>query len=148
MSDSNVCDPSAMLTDLAELVGCESFTADLAAVARSADVVAALGTRLLGESPERIVVDGVTHLRWVFGTPRVLVLGHHDTVWPIGSLLSHPWSVVDGIARGPGVFDMKAGLVQLFHALGSLGSRAGVCVLVTGDEEVGSPSSRVLIEDS
>ncbi|MYV99644.1 M20/M25/M40 family metallo-hydrolase, partial [Streptomyces sp. SID3343] len=137
-----------MLTDLAELVGCESFTADLAAVAHSAEVVAAQGTRLLGASPERIVVDGVTHLRWTFGAPRVLLLGHHDTVWPIGSLVTHPWSVVDGIARGPGVFDMKAGLVQMFHALGSTTSREGLCVLVTGDEEIGSPTSRALIEDA
>ncbi|MFH8611441.1 M20 family metallopeptidase [Streptomyces sp. NPDC018029] len=136
-----------MLADLEELVVCESFSADLDAVARSADVVAAQGARHLGASPERLVIDGVTHLRWTFGTPRVLLLGHHDTVWPIGSLATHPWSVADGIARGPGVFDMKAGLVQLFHALGSLPSLDGVCVLVTGDEEVGSDTSRALIEE-
>ncbi|MEU3463806.1 M20/M25/M40 family metallo-hydrolase [Streptomyces sp. NPDC006733] len=135
-----------MLADLAELVLCESFSADHAALARSADVVGALGARLLGAAPERIVIEDVPHLRWVFGTPRVLLVGHHDTVWPTGSLRSHPWSVVDGIARGPGVLDMKAGLVQMFHALASLPSPDGVCVLVTGDEEVGSPTSRALIE--
>ena len=138
----------AMLTDLEELVVCESFSADHAAVARSAQVVGALGARLLGVVPETIVVDGVTHLRWTFGTPRVLLVGHHDTVWPGGSLETHPWSVADGIARGPGVLDMKAGLVQMFHALASLPSPEGVCVLVTGDEEVGSPTSRELIEES
>jgi glutamate carboxypeptidase len=90
----------------------------------------------------------VTHLRWIFGTPRVLLVGHHDTVWPMGSLETHPWSVVDGIARGPGVLDMKAGLVQMFHALASLPSPDGVCVLINGDEEVGSPTSRELIEES
>ncbi|WP_030775540.1 M20 family metallopeptidase [Streptomyces sp. NRRL S-920] len=137
-----------MLADLEELVVCESFSSDLAAVARSADVVAAQGARHLGVPPERIVVDGVTHLRWTFGTPRVLLLGHHDTVWPMGSLATHPWSVTDGIARGPGVFDMKAGLVQMFHALASLPSLEGICVLVTGDEEVGSDTSRALIEES
>ncbi|MDX3497569.1 M20 family metallopeptidase [Streptomyces turgidiscabies] len=137
-----------MLADLEELVLCESFSADHAAVARSAEVVGALGARLLGVVPETIVVGGVTHLRWNFGTPRVLLVGHHDTVWPGGSLESHPWSVADGIARGPGVLDMKAGLVQMFHALASLPSPEGVCVLVTGDEEVGSPTSRELIEES
>ncbi|MCF3120834.1 M20 family metallopeptidase [Streptomyces arenae] len=137
-----------MLADLGELVVCESFSADHDAVARSADVVAAQGTRHLGAPPERVVVDGVTHLRWTFGTPRVLLLGHHDTVWPMGSLATHPWSVRDGVARGPGVFDMKAGLVQMFHALASLPSLEGVCVLVTGDEEVGSDTSRALIEEA
>ncbi|MFI6339143.1 M20 family metallopeptidase [Streptomyces sp. NPDC050535] len=137
-----------MLADLEELVLCESFSADHAAVAHSAEVVGALGARLLGAEPEAVVVDGVTHLRWTFGSPRVLLVGHHDTVWPMGSLQEHPWSVNDGIARGPGVLDMKAGLVQMFHALASLTSPDGVCVLVNGDEEVGSASSRRLIEDS
>ncbi|WP_316759793.1 M20/M25/M40 family metallo-hydrolase [Streptomyces herbicida] len=137
-----------MLADLEELVTCESFSADHPSVTRSAEVVGALGARLLGAEPESIVIDGVTHLRWAFGSPRVLLLGHHDTVWPIGSLRTHPWSVADGIARGPGVLDMKAGLVQMFHALASLHSLAGVCVLVTGDEEVGSPTSRKLIEEA
>lgn len=141
-------DLSAMLADLEELVCCESFSADHEAVARSAAVVAGQGRRLLGASPETIVIDGVTHLRWSFGEPRVLLLGHHDTVWPIGSLRTRPWSVGDGIARGPGVFDMKAGLVQMFHALTALPSLDGVCVLVTGDEELGSPSSRALVEES
>ncbi|MFF3503775.1 M20/M25/M40 family metallo-hydrolase [Streptomyces sp. NPDC003247] len=137
-----------MLADLEELVRCESFSADHTAVARSAEVVGALGARLLGAEPETLVVDGVTHLRWTFGTPRVLLIGHHDTVWPLGSLRSRPWSVTDGIARGPGVLDMKAGLVQMFHALASLPSPEGVCVLVNGDEEVGSPTSRHLVEET
>jgi glutamate carboxypeptidase len=143
-----VIDVPVMLADLEQLVVCESFSADHVAVARSARVVGALGARLLGSVPETIVIDGVTHLRWTFGTPRVLLLGHHDTVWPVGSLETHPWSVVGGIARGPGVLDMKAGLVQMFYALASLPSPDGVCVLVNGDEEVGSPTSRELIEES
>ncbi|MFD9442682.1 M20/M25/M40 family metallo-hydrolase [Streptomyces sp. NPDC060006] len=137
-----------MLLDLEELVTCESFSADHAAVARSAEVVGAQGTRLLGAEPETIVAGGVTHLRWTFGRPGVLLVGHHDTVWPLGSLDSHPWSVADGVARGPGVLDMKAGLVQMFHALAALPTLDGVCVLVNGDEEVGSPTSRTLVEES
>ncbi|MEV7296996.1 M20 family metallopeptidase [Streptomyces microflavus] len=137
-----------MLADLEALVRCESYSADHAALARSAEAVGALGTRLLGTAPESIVIDGVTHLRWVFGTPRVLLVGHHDTVWPTGSLEARPWSVTAGIARGPGVLDMKAGLVQMFHALASLRTLDGVCVLVNGDEEIGSPTSRELIEEA
>lgn len=138
----------AMLADLEELVRCESFSADHAAVARSAKVVGALGRRLLGADPETIVIDGVTHLRWTFGTPQVLLMGHHDTVWPMNSIKNHPWSVADGIVRGPGVLDMKAGLVQMFHALASLPSPDGVWVLINGDEELGSATSRQLIEES
>ncbi|MFD3885854.1 M20 family metallopeptidase [Streptomyces microflavus] len=137
-----------MLADLEALVRCESYSADHAALARSAEAVGAMGARLLGTAPESIVIDGVTHLRWVFGTPRVLLVGHHDTVWPTGSLEARPWSVTAGIARGPGVLDMKAGLVQMFHALASLRTLDGVCVLVNGDEEIGSPTSRELIEEA
>jgi glutamate carboxypeptidase len=136
-----------LINDLGTLVKCESPSADLAAVARSAEVVAELGRRLTGAGPDRIVLDGRTHLRWRFGSgDRVLLLGHHDTVWPIGSLTDCPWRVSDGRAYGPGCFDMKAGLVQLFHALAAQDDLAGVTVLVTGDEELGAPSSRPLIE--
>jgi glutamate carboxypeptidase len=137
-----------LLADIEELVTCESPSGDLAAVAASADVVARLGERLVGQPPERIVRDGRTHLRWRLGaTPNpILVLGHHDTVWPLGSLKSHPFSVSGGVLRGPGCFDMKSGLVMALHAVAALGSPDGVTILVTGDEEVGSPSSRGLIE--
>ncbi|WP_217181799.1 M20 family metallopeptidase [Streptomyces sp. AC495_CC817] len=136
-----------LLADIEELVVCESPSDDLDAVARSADTVAALGTRLLGAAPERIVIDGRTHLRWRFGAPRVLLLGHHDTVWPIGSLATHPFDVSDGVLRGPGTFDMKTGVVMALHAVAGLADREGVSVLITGDEELGSPSSRELILD-
>jgi glutamate carboxypeptidase len=137
-----------MVADLGRLVECESPSSDLAAVARSAEVVAELGKRLTSAEPERIERDGCRHLRWRFGTgDRVLLLGHHDTVWPLGSLAEHPWRTEDGRGYGPGCFDMKAGLVQLFHALASLPSMDGVTVLITGDEELGAPTSRELIQD-
>lgn len=137
------------LGDLRQLVECESPSEDLAAVARSADVVARVGTTRLGVAPERIVLGGVTHLRWRLGTgpSRVLLVGHHDTVWPTGTLAVRPFSVQDGVVRGPGCFDMLTGLVMAFHALASLGDVDGVTLLVTGDEELGSPTSRGLIED-
>lgn len=148
-----------MLEDIGCLVRVESPSTDREAIARSADVVSGLGLRLLGRPPERITSDGRTHLRWQLGTGRrrVLVLGHHDTVWPIGSLGARPFTVENGILRGPGCFDMKAGLVMALHALAELAGGAGaptgdpgavdgVTILVTGDEELGSPSSRDLIE--
>lgn len=140
-------DLDRLLADIRELVEIESPSSDLDAVARSAEVVARLGAAHLGVQPERLVVDGVTHLRWRFGPgPHVLVLGHHDTVWPHGTLERIPYAVTDGVLRGPGCFDMLAGLVMAFHAVAALPAPEGVCVLVTGDEELGSPSSRALIE--
>ena len=138
----------AMVTDIERLVRCESPSDDLQAVARSADVVAGLGTERLGVAPERIVIEGRTHLRWRFGpATKVLVLGHHDTVWPLGSLATHPFQVDAGILRGPGCFDMLGGVVMAMHAIADLPDRDGVTLLITGDEEIGSPTSRSLIED-
>lgn len=142
-----------LLADLEPMIRCESPSNDLAAVRRSADLIAVVGTVRLGIEPERIEIDGCSHLRWRFGSGpnRVVILAHHDTVWPIGTLDTHPWSNRDGVIRGPGTVDMKAGLVQAIHALAGLLARGvdltGVCLLVTGDEEIGSPSSRALIED-
>jgi glutamate carboxypeptidase len=150
----------AILADIETLVRCESPSTAADAVSRSADLVAALGRHHLGADPERIVIDGCAHLRWRLGADPgagsgrsggVLVLAHHDTVWPLGSLETHPFSVSDGVLRGPGCFDMKAGLVLALHALAELGSASqfgpgGVTLLVTGDEELGSPTSRGLIE--
>jgi glutamate carboxypeptidase len=142
-----------ILADIEELVRCESPSDVLDAVAASAELVAAMGERHLGTAPEPIVLDGRSHLRWRLGTGerRVLLLAHHDTVWPLGSLATHPFSVKGGALRGPGCFDMKAGLVIALHALAELATADGpgldgVTLLVTGDEELGSPSSRELIE--
>jgi glutamate carboxypeptidase len=142
-----------LLVDLEELVSCESPSADLAAVRRSAELIAQIGGRRLGIPAELVEVDGCSHLRWRFGTGpnRIVILAHHDTVWPLGTLGTHPWSVDGNIIRGPGTVDMKAGLLQAVYGLQVLGQRGaaldGVCLLVTGDEEIGSPTSRALIED-
>lgn len=136
-----------LVADTLRLVECESPSEDLQAVARSAETVAALAVELLGTEPERIVIDGCTHLRWRFGhTPRVLLVGHHDTVWPVGTLRTHPGTIEQGVLRGPGCFDMKAGIVMALHALAALDSLDGVTLLITGDEEPGSHTSRDLIE--
>ena len=81
----------------------------------------------------------------------LLLLGHLDTVWPHGTLAEIPFRIEAGVARGPGVYDMKAGLVQTIWALRTLDRegrrpRRPVTILWNTDEEEGSPSSRKLIE--
>lgn len=134
---------AGMTEDLARLVECESPSEDELATADSANLVADLGSRLLGAEPERFG----NHLRWSFGQAPydALLLGHHDTVWPVGTLARWPFMIYGDRATGPGCFDMKAGIVQMFYALAALPSLAGLAVLVTADEEIGSPSSRALI---
>ncbi|MGW3247267.1 M20 family metallopeptidase [Streptomyces sp. NPDC001070] len=138
-----------MRAELAALVERESYSSDLPALHSCADLVAELGTRALGSPPRRLESAGRPHLLWPgSGTGDVLVLGHFDTVWPTGTLARWPFAVDGDRVTGPGVFDMKAGIVQLFAALRLLPSTEGVAVLLTSDEELGAPSSRALIEDT
>ncbi|HEX2241404.1 MAG TPA: M20 family metallopeptidase [Actinomycetota bacterium] len=138
-----------MLRALEELVEAESPSHDLAAVARCGSVLAELGGAALGSAPEPLHADGNMHLRWRWGTrTTVLILGHFDTVWPQGTLMRWPFSVADGRATGPGIFDMKAGLVQGLFGLAQLDDLDGIELLFNSDEEIGSPTSRKLIEDS
>jgi glutamate carboxypeptidase len=137
-----------MVADLGRLVNIESPSHDVAAITASAHAVAALIGDRLGSEPE--LVDGAAgpHVRWrAGGTPRVLILGHHDTVFPRGTLAVRPFTVADGKATGPGVFDMKGGIVTAIHAVAALADRDGVELLLTCDEEVGSLTSRQLIEE-
>jgi glutamate carboxypeptidase len=79
-----------------------------------------------------------------------LLLCHHDTVWPAGSLSERPFAIEAGRARGPGVFDMKGGIAVAIAALEGLvrqGSSARATLLSTPDEEIGSRCSRALIEE-
>jgi glutamate carboxypeptidase len=78
------------------------------------------------------------------GSP-ILLLGHTDTVWPAGEIAKRPFSIENGRATGPGVFDMKAGILLMWMAL-QIVTENSVRILLTSDEEVGSTSSRTLIE--
>jgi glutamate carboxypeptidase len=83
-------------------------------------------------------------------SPFQLLIGHCDTVWPAGTLGSMPVRDENGLLTGPGVFDMKAGLVQMIYALRalselSLDPPASCKVVINSDEEVGSPDSTALI---
>ena len=81
------------------------------------------------------------------GRPGQLIIGHSDTVWPVGTLREMPVRIENGHVRGPGTFDMKAGLVQgifAVEALGALGLEppATPVWIINSDEEIGSPESR------
>lgn len=81
----------------------------------------------------------------------VLLLGHYDTVYPLGTLASMPCRIANGQLHGPGAFDMKSGLGLMLHALAALKAEDGelprpVTVLLVSDEEVGSHSSRRITE--
>ncbi len=83
---------------------------------------------------------------------RQLLLGHCDTVWPIGTLWQMPLQLEGNILRGPGVFDMKAGLTQIvfaLRALADLGLEPALSpvILINSDEEIGSPESAPIIEE-
>ncbi|MFP1629716.1 M20 family metallopeptidase [Streptomyces sp. 5K101] len=148
MHQSTEISTEAMLADLRRLVEVESPSRDLAALQESAEAVAEILEKRLGGKAVLLPGEAGTHVRWSGGgTPRVLVLGHHDTVFPKGTLNTRPFRVADGRATGPGVFDMLGGLVQAVHGLAALDELSGVEILVTADEEVGSGTSRALIEE-
>ena len=85
------------------------------------------------------------------GTGQILTLNHFDTVWPLGETSRRPFTIEDGYGKGPGVHDMKAGTLISLYALRAihdlkLKPRRKLVYLLTGDEEVSSPTSRSIIE--
>lgn len=81
----------------------------------------------------------------------ILILAHYDTVWEAGTLRDSPFAWQNGVLRGPGVFDMKADLIQAAWACRALRNmddiRRSIVFLVTSDEEIGSAHSRSIIEE-
>lgn len=135
-----------LLADIESLVSVESPSGDVGASRASAAEIARLVRGRLGT--EATLIDGPagTHVSWSGGAePKVLVVGHHDTVHPLGSLATSPFAVSDGSASGPGIFDMKAGIVLAVHAIAALDDRSSVELLITCDEETGSATSRDLV---
>lgn len=148
----------AMLDRLAELVNYESPSLDKAHLDQLATYLAsqfqAAGTTVA----QLAHPAGGNHLRATFSPPATaanapaLILCHYDTVWPVGTVASRPFTIRDGRAYGPGVYDMKASLVLAEFALRAvselqLALPRPVTLLFTSDEEIGSPTSRALIED-
>nr|WP_189102991.1 M20 family metallopeptidase [Deinococcus knuensis] len=161
-------DLKAMQADLHALARIESPSTDPAAIARVMDVVEGWardlgadthalggGTRLFNFGVDSAGAGGSAHGQTTPGLQvhrrPVLVLTHADTVWPHGTLEHMPLRE-DGVRLyGPGTYDMKAGIVGLFHALRSLRGewpQGGVQVLLSPDEETGSLSSRAHIENA
>src|SRR4051812_18933825 len=124
-----------MVDALDALVSAESPSADRDACASCTAVADDLTLQIVRRRAEQVVCEGRTHLRWRFGErTRVLLVGHLDTVWPLGTLARWPFTVTDGRASGPGVFDMKAGVVQMIFALGQVADQRsldGVTMVLT-----------------
>ena len=137
-----------MVNDVKTLVEAESPSRDLARLAAHAALVSDMMLRLLGSRPTMLDSPVGPHIHWVGGPDtKVLILGHHDTVHPVGTIDRLPFSNVGGVLRGPGVFDMKAGIVQAIHAVASLEDASHVEILLTADEEIGSRASKDLLEE-
>lgn len=135
-----------MIADVEALVVAESPSNDLGATAACAALVAEVAERVVGTGPEVVMAEGRSHLRLHVGTPRVLLLGHLDTVWPRGTLETFPLERSGDRISGPGVFDMKTGIVQGLYAIAAAAT-GDVAMLITSDEEMGSPTSRALVEE-
>ena len=135
------------LERLGELVSIETPSGDARRLDQAYELVGKWGFEAIGREPERVEVEGVPHLLWrATGDQRVLVLCHADTVFPAGTIDRRPFRVDGERAFGPGVFDMKAGIVVALEAIEAVGKADGIALLVTGDEETGSVTSRALIE--
>ncbi len=142
-----------MLDDLRHLVERESPSGDEDRLTQCAQFLAACAEAAGASTRVLDAPGGNCHLRaeWGDGADRpVLLLGHFDTVWPAGTIDIMPFRLEAGLARGPGAFDMKAGIVQGFWAIRALFNTAPthspVVFLCTSDEETGSGSSREIIE--
>jgi glutamate carboxypeptidase len=145
----------AILDGLRQWVEIETPTTDPAAVNRLMDRAEA-GLREAGATVVRIGGrDGYGDmLRARIGHAEgrgILIAGHLDTVWARGTLAAMPFRIEGERAHGPGIYDMKAGSYLAYHAVTSLArqkvaTRLPITLLLTPDEEVGSPTSRALIE--
>jgi glutamate carboxypeptidase len=144
-----------MLGDLRAFVERETPSTDKALLDSFADFLAEYAASAGGRAEVLPAHASGNHVRIRWGAengePPIFLLGHYDTVWPAGTLEVMPFGVREGVATGPGVFDMKCGLVQGFWAVRALREVAGVerplVFLCNSDEEIGSPNSRTFIEE-
>jgi glutamate carboxypeptidase len=147
----------AIVSTIRYLVEIESPSDNRAAVNRIAEAVAEEFLRLGGELRFHQAKDFGSHLQVNFGgksAKPVLLLGHYDTVYPLGTLAAMPCHIEHNRLTGPGVLDMKSGIALMLHALAALqdwhkedgGLPRPVTVFLVSDEEVGSESSRAITE--
>src|SRR5262249_1513841 len=132
---------SPMIELLRELVELESPTGDTEGMRdrMAAELLALGGT---------VTLDG-DHVRADFpgAGPPLLLLGHLDTVGPRGTRARLAWRVGDGGAYGPGVYDMKGGLVVMLEAIRSAATHRALRVALTADEEIGTKTGRDLLTE-
>lgn len=149
----------AMRHFLEELVNIESPTEDRDLCGRAGDFLvakaASLGMECTRDAQERFADNRIARLypaRRQTSALRVLMIGHFDTVYPRGTVVTRPYHVVDGRAYGCGVLDMKSGLTSGLFALQALQETLGevpvaVTFIFNSDEEIGSPCSRNVIAE-
>ena len=140
-----------IVADLAALVALDAPSGDVALLNANAAILERRAQEI-GGRVRRWETEAGTHLEARFGPEAgrpVLLLAHYDTVWPRGTAEVRPFSREDGIIRGPGVFDMRGGLVAALSAVAALTALdlldRPVVVLLTADEEIGSTTSEELI---
>ena len=144
-----------MVQFIRDMVEIESPSDNKQAVDRVSALVASRFEGMGGRIRFHRTANFGNHLQVDFDSPHrakpVLLLGHYDTVYPLGTLAQMPCRLEKGRLYGPGVYDMKAGIASMMTAVDALRSSHGelpraVTVLLVSDEEVGSESSRVITE--
>ena len=133
-----------MLQALEALVRCESPSDDLNACKKVISLANEIATKELGKPAEILEVNGRPVFWWGDKNPKVILLAHLDTVWPIGSF-NPIWQIDGDVLRGPGTFDMKVGFIQALYALKNI--EGSVALIATTDEEIGSQTTRELIKE-
>lgn len=148
-------DTESMVSRLRTWIECESPSYDASAVNRmmtiAAEDMAALGARVERVPGTAGMADCIRATFSQNDEPGILAMGHLDTVHPMDTLHQLPWRREGGRCYGPGILDMKGGnfiVIEALRQMKAAGVRTGlpVTVLFTSDEEIGSPSTRTLIE--
>src|SRR6202163_816074 len=156
LKTANPFDSTAILDGIRRWVEIETPTEAPAQVNKLATMVAD-GYRDLPVSIERIPGHGgcgdhlAVRSSWGQDRPGILVLSHLDTVHPLGFIARLPFRIEGDSAFGPGIYDMKGGAYLAYHAFAQLCATParpplGITQLYVSDEEIGSPTSRALIE--
>lgn len=147
----------SIVNDIGEFVRRETPSTEKSMCDEFAKFLVSYATRITGGQAEIIKSEAtgdnvVLHCDGASDDKPVLMVGHFDTVWPAGTLQAMPFSIAGGTARGPGIFDMKTGLVQGLWAIRALHEvkvpHPPIVFVFNSDEEVGSAGSRALIQQA
>ena len=137
---------ASAISDIQRLVECQSPTEDIAACTKVVDLAVEIANEVLSTPAKSITENGRPVFWWGAANPKIVLLCHLDTVWPHDSF-NPIWKIEGDNAKGPGVFDMKAGFIQAMYAVKEIaGAENQVALVATTDEETGSATSKGLIE--